>query len=234
MRQIGLVVAVSLTLLVAGRANVASAQEPCCHHRHHPILRATAVAIRGTVWVLMTPVRLVFHHHHHGCCGYGYGDEGVVEYGPTDALPGGALPAGEAVAPAAAVYAPIVDPEKIDGLSAEECRTAAQQAIGRGLVAYRQGQIDVARAYFHEAAVLTPDVASTWALCGVAASAADDAKTAAVCATHVRLITTEDSSQRSAMYKTLAPIQGKSRVAFEQLVNAAGADQNIQNIASAQ
>jgi hypothetical protein len=233
MRQFGLVVAVSLAMLVAGRANVAFAQDPCCHHPHHPILRATAVAIRGTVWVLMTPVRLVFHHHHHGCCGYGYGDEGVVEYGPTDALPAGEVVAPGAAAPAA-VYAPIVNPESIDNLSAEECRTAAQQAIGRGLVAYRQGQIDVARAYFHEAAVLTPDAASTWALCGVAAAAADDAKTAAVCATHARLITAGDATQRSSMYKTLAPIQGKSRLAFEQLVNAVGADQSIQNIASAQ
>jgi hypothetical protein len=218
MQRVGFAVAMSVSLTIMGSANLASAQEPCCHHHHHhPVLRAAAVAVRVTVHVALAPLKLLAHHHHHGCddCGYGYEDG--VDYGP-GGLPHGAEPIDPGLPPAEAVYAPIVAPELIAGLSDEECRAAAAQAISRGVSLYRQGEVAVAREYFHEAAVLTPDVAATWGLCGVAAAAANDQQIAAVCANHVRAITANNAAERSNLSRTLAPIQGNSRVAFELLV----------------
>jgi hypothetical protein len=240
MRRVGIAVAMTVTLMMMGRANVASAQEPCCH-RGHPVLRATAVVLRGAVHLALAPLRLLAHHHH-GCgdCGYvyEYGDAvgpgpGGAPHGAEPVEPGMLSPAG-ATPHEAAIYTPIVAPEAIDNLSAEECRAAAAQAISRGMNHYRRGELAVSREYFHEAAVLTPDVASTWGLCGIAAAAANDPQTAAICAERVRQLTANNTAERSNLYRTLAPIQGHSRAEFELLVRNTDARLPTESLVRAQ
>lgn len=249
MRRIRL--AVILASLSVGLLGSASAQEPCddcCCHRH-PVLRGTAWVIRGAVHLVTAPVRLLAHHHHGcGCCYDGCGDGcGSYPYGPN--YPGAVGPAapgqpvapgqpaapGEPVAPAAAVqhgYVPVVSADSVSELSADDREVAAKQAIGRGISLYRSGEIEVAREYFREATVLAPDMAAGWGLCGIAAASAKDSQSAAECADRVREITATNSAERSQLYRLLAPIQGESRVAFEQLLRSAPEQNSLESLVS--
>ncbi len=236
MRSACFALSLMVTLAVSGRMRVASAQEPCCCP--HPVLRATAILVRGAVRVVTAPVRLLVHHHgcgcDDGCCydvpiGYGYGGEvaGPINPGITYSTP-------FAASSSLAIYTPVIDAEQLDKMSDEECRLGADEAIGRGLSLYRRGEISVARQYFHEATVLSPGMASAWGLCGVAAAAVNDQRVAALCAVQVREIIADNAGERSSLYRTLTPMQGNSRAAFEQLVRHNDALTPVENLVSAE
>ncbi|MGE0606760.1 MAG: hypothetical protein AB7O62_06505 [Pirellulales bacterium] len=246
MQRFSLCLAMLACLAVSNKTEVASAQDPCCHC-HRPVLRAAAFLVRGTVHLVTAPIRLLVHHHHcHGCYGYDccyggygyevYGDAGVG-YGPAIGEEHVAPPHADVVfaAPFAAetlaVYQPIVEADAIGGLTADECRDAAGRAMAEGVGLYRRGDVAVARQYFDEASRLAPDMAAAWGLRGVAAAAAGDEAIAAECAQQVRLITASNDGERSNLYRTLAPVQGQSRVRFEQLVRNDSAVRSIEHLA---
>ncbi len=245
MRRLSLCLAVLACLVVGSEANVASAQDPCCRR---PVLRAAAFLVRGTVRLVTAPFRLLAHHHH-GCgcydcgCGYdgyGYGYDagwdygqagGYESFGPVPSEVVYSAPFAAPLPTVMAVYEPIVAADAIDGMTAEACRAAAARAMSEGVNHYRRGEIEVARQYFDESIQLMPDMAAAWGLRGVAAAAANDEEVAAECALQVRLITADNAAERSHLYRTLSPVQGQSRVQFEQLVRHVDSRQSVENLA---
>lgn len=243
MRSLYLALAMLITLTVGSRTATAHCG-PCCDSCCgpscccHPVLAGGARLVRGALRLATAPVRWLAHHHCcHGCCGgccYDSCCDSGCGYGPYAGYDAGqALPAGaEQAAPAveAAVYTPVVSPENLESLTADQRLAAAQQAIAQGINLYRRGELEVAREYFNEATELTPEMAAAWGLRGVAASAAQETEVAAECANRVREITLENAAERSKLYRTLAPIQGNSRASFEQLVRSNDVRQPVEQI----
>lgn len=236
MPRFSIVMVFMAVLIAGGWANVAPAQEPCAPR---PILRASAMLVRGSVRLVTAPVRLLVCHHGWGCGCHGGCHAGYEVYGPQYATDyhGAALGATNTASleaawlnRPAAIYSPVVAADSIERLSSEDRRRFTELAIDRGIGQYRQGEFAVAGQYFCEATTLTPDMAAAWGMRGVAA-AANDAELAAECAVRVAAISNADASERSRLYRRLAPMQGESRAAFELLVRNTNEQNPAQNIA---
>ncbi len=117
-----------------------------------------------------------------------------------------------------ATYRPVVAAVSLQGLSEGERRLFAQEALDEGLKHYRQGDRNIALEYFTEATELTPDAATAWAYRGITSLDQNDNSVAKECAARVREIGNANPQARTQLYRALSPMQGQSRLAFEQLV----------------